>query len=105
MRILFLLCLSFACIADETSYLKNFAFSICMAYSHSAITEDAIATAGAYVNIGSSSINIYQELEILAQEASSQDYPSKNGYNLAIMKCLDFYNSQALETTIKKLLK
>jgi protease II len=89
-----------------TQYLKNYALSACIAGGYKeakAVNEDAGAAASGYLELGSFSIDAYNEAWALSRKFLAKEYLSKDsGQKLTLMKCIDFYHSKELDQLAKK---
>jgi len=89
-----------------TQYLKNYALSSCIAdgYKTEKIAyDDAVAGARGYLELGSLSIDAYNEAAALGRKFLAKEYLSKDsGQKLTLMKCIDFYHSKELDQLAKK---
>ncbi|MES2765425.1 MAG: T6SS amidase immunity protein Tai4 family protein [Bacteroidota bacterium] len=89
--------------AAERLKLKNAAFCECMYNSFpDSVFQNEGSLAG-YVELGRYSFKAYETMMELAKKKSQIKYNSKSNQNLAIMKCLDFYNSKELDSLVRKL--
>jgi hypothetical protein len=94
-----------ALIEMERIRLKNLAFCNCLQKS---LQADSIlvadGTAAAYVELGAYGIDAYIKVGEYAESYANQThYNSKNHRSLALMKCLDFYNSLELDSLVRTL--
>lgn len=92
-------------VASERMKLRNAAFCNCLYKSFP--EKDSIfsneGSGAAYLELGAHSLDAYLTVMESASLFAKKIYRSKNNRNLAIMKCLDFYNSKQLEELIKSL--
>jgi hypothetical protein len=91
----------------ERLNLKNYAFCQCLKHVYENQYDSLFEIDGsisAYVDIGTYYLFVYERIDSIAQMFSKNTYKSKdNGHKLGIMKCLDFYNSQLLDSLVIKL--
>lgn len=91
-------------ISNERLRLKNYAFCMCLNRTYPKI--DSITNDGSpagYFELSAYGIPAFEVLDSLALVYSKKSYKSKYNRNLGMMKCLDFYNSKELESTIVEL--
>jgi hypothetical protein len=84
--------------------LKNFAFCACLSRSYpkdSTLFYDG--TEAGYFELSAYGFSAFNRIDSLSTIASAVHYSSKHDRPLALMKCLDFYNSQGLDSFIRKL--
>ena len=55
------------------------------------------------MEIGAHDLEAFEAVDRAAAVYAKKDYPSKHGRALAVMKCLDFYNSPQLEELVRSL--
>lgn len=87
-------------------YFKNYALSACIArgYSSEEVVGDATAAARGYLELGSHPIDAYPAAIALAKEFLAKEYKSHlSNERLILMKCIDFYHSEALDKLAQKL--
>jgi Type VI secretion system (T6SS), amidase immunity protein len=87
-----------------TQYLKNYALSACLAdgYQASEIVNDATAGANGYKELGSLSIDAYNDALVMVSAFLKKEYSSQGGERLTVMKCIDLYNSKELDKLARK---
>jgi Type VI secretion system (T6SS), amidase immunity protein len=87
-----------------TQYLKNYALSACLADGYTAQEVVADATAGAigYKELGSLSIDAYNDAMNMVRAFLQKEYSGQNGERLIVMKCIDLYNSKELDKLARK---
>lgn len=85
-------------------YLKNYALCTCIAdgFQSSEVVKDASAGARGYLEFGDLPLEAHTEATLLGREFLEKDYKSMTGEALVLMKCIDFYNSKALDELAKK---
>lgn len=85
-------------------YLKNFAFSTCIAegYQSEEVVKDSNAAAGGYLELGRLPFEAYEEAASLGKKFLAKDYQSISGAKLTLMKCIDFFHSRELDQLAKK---
>ena len=91
-------------LSRERRNLKNYAFCQCLRYSlksDSLLIKDG-SSAG-YFEVGAYKVNAFEMIDSISKAISNKIYKSKEGKPLAIMKCLDFYNSKELDTLVNSL--
>ncbi|TVO51584.1 T6SS amidase immunity protein Tai4 family protein [Denitromonas halophila] len=86
------------------AYFKNYALSTCIAdaFDASDVSTAAAAAARGYLELGDYPLEAHTEATLLGREFLKRDYVSKSGANLALMKCIDFFHSPALEALAEK---
>ncbi len=87
-----------------TQYLKNYALSACLAdgYKATEVVNDATAGANGYKELGSLSIEAYNDALVLVRSFLKKEYPSQSGEPLTVMKCIDLYNSKELDQLARR---
>jgi hypothetical protein len=89
----------------ERQRLKNAAFCSCLRHTRkpgdTSLAEDG--SLAAYMEIGAHDLEAFEAVDRAAAVYAKKDYPSKHGRTLAVMKCLDFYNSPQLEELVRSL--
>jgi hypothetical protein len=87
-----------------TQYLKNYALSACLAdgYKATEVVNDATAGANGYKELGSLSIDAYNDALTLVSTYLRKEYASQSGERLTVMKCIDLYNSKELDGLARK---
>lgn len=86
----------------ERLKLKNTAFCYCVKNA----TPDSLFKAledgslSGYIQTGNHGISAYEAVDSLSREYAKKEYFSKHENKLIFMKCLDFYNSEDLESLI-----
>lgn len=84
-------------------YLKNYALASCLADGYQ--SADAVATANGYKELGSLDIEAYNTAAVLGRQFLAREYPSQNGAELVLMKCVDLYHSKELATLARRYAK
>lgn len=111
---IFISCITVACaqqkgeslkgnLVEERIRLKNAAFCTCVYKSFPDSVFRNEGSAAAYLELGAHSLDAYTKVMDAAKEYSKKQYQSFHNRNLALMKCLDFYNSQDLTKLILEL--
>ena len=67
----------------------------------SPMAEDAHRAAGAYLELGTSPVDTYEEIVDIVQAQRTKLYNSKSGKSLFVMQCLDLLHDPALEAIIR----
>jgi hypothetical protein len=91
-------------IDKERLKLKNFAFCACLSRSYpkdSTLFYDG--TPAGYFELSAYGFSAFNRIDSLSTIASAVHYSSKHDRPLALMKCLDFYNSKGLDSFIRKI--
>ena len=100
---------SSSCVSNEYSFkedtdkvkFKNFTLAVCMnmAYGESsdALLKEASLAANGYREFSNIDLSAYEASRSLISKWLNKDYASKNGGQINLMKCIDLYNSPALE--------
>jgi hypothetical protein len=86
--------------ASEADLLRAFAFGRCLekAYAKTPFGEDASQVANGYFEMGKLTRDgAYEEITKLAASVEAAKPPTVGGHNLAIMACLEFYESAKLK--------
>jgi hypothetical protein len=94
-----------ASIQKEQLKLRNLAFCTCLTKSHPEQNEFWIkegSTSG-YFQTSAYDLNALEKIDSLATIYAKMKYDSYENKSLAIMKCLDFYNSKALDEMVVEL--
>ena len=88
---------------SEAQRLEKFAVSQCLmqAFPGSAMEADARRASGAYVELGTSSPDVYGQLAELVQAHRARPYNAQSGQSLFVMQCLDLLRDPALEALIR----
>ncbi len=91
---------------DEAGLLRNYAMAVCVrdAYADAAVRKDAQVSAGAYVEFGSVDVEAYRAIGALVEAQLAKTYAGKEVADIQLMKCIDLYNSKALELLIRQFL-
>ena len=78
--------------------------STCIAdgFNSKKVIQEASAAAREYLEPGGLSIEAYTEATIPGREFLKKRYNSKFGFDLTIMKCIDFFHSKELDQIIEK---
>ena len=76
--------------------LRHYALSACLAQAFPAISDEARAAQGAYLEFGSHPAETYQAVQEMAERWLRRDYPSFRPVTLDVMKCIDFSESAEL---------
>jgi hypothetical protein len=91
----------------ERLNLKNYAFCQCLKHVYENQQDSLFEVDGsisAYVDIGAHYLYVYERIDSIAKVFSQKIYKSKdNKHKLGMMKCLDFYNSQTLDSLVIQL--
>ena len=87
---------------SEAQRLEKFAVSQCLmrAFPDSPVESDARRASGAYVELGTSPAEVYDEIVDLVQAHRTKPYNAKSGKSLFVMQCLDLIHDPALEALI-----
>lgn len=86
--------------ASEADLLRAFAFGRCLekAYEKTPFGEDASRVANGYFEMGKITRDgVYEDLTKLAESVDAAKPTTVGGHNLAIMACLEFYESAKLK--------
>ncbi len=89
---------------QERDLLRGYAFASCMevAYKGTTLEKDASRVAGLYQEVGSTKpMEVYQAIDRAAVAVDPARPAMIDGANLAIMSCLEFYESAALSKAIQ----
>lgn len=88
--------------ADEA--LRNWALSFCLAstFEPGIAQQDALSTAGAYLETGNQPIEAYQEATQLIQKFLARKYTGVAPGKFNTKKCIDLYHSPELALLVKK---
>lgn len=83
-------------------YIKNYAFSTCIAqgYKSREVKDDAAAAARGYLEFGDYSLSAYTAARELGKKFLAKNYLSKSGQPMTMAKCLDFFHSSELNDLI-----
>jgi hypothetical protein len=91
--------------ADARKYsqrllLKNWALSRCLGqvYPNGKATEDANATASAYLEFGRQPIQVYEALNVIVDRYANKKYSGSVRTEFNTMKCIDLFHSKELDT-------
>lgn len=89
-------------VTDEA--LRNWALSFCLAstFKPGIAQQDALSTAGAYLEAGNQPIEAYQEVTQLIQKFLARKYTGVTPSEFNTKKCIDLYHSPELALLIKK---
>ena len=92
---------------SEPGLLRGFAFSKCLAEgykeSNPELSKEAMRVAEAYREASSTARpEVFERLDVLAQESKPGTRAPLDGANLAIMRCLEFYEGSALRKAVTK---
>jgi len=87
----------------EAQKLEKFAVSQCLvrAFADTPMAADASRASGGYVQLGTSPIELYDEIAGLVKEHRTKPYNSKSGESLFVMQCLDLLHDPKLEALIR----
>jgi len=92
--------------ASEETLFRNFTLAICtgMAYEKESkkIATDAGRSASGYREFSHVDLAAYEESRKLVKKWLAKDYKSKHGGQIALMKCIDLYNSKELKNLFGK---
>jgi hypothetical protein len=87
--------------------LRKWTLSRCLARASadSPGGDDAAKTAAAYLERGTSGIDVYEKLEALAGRYLERQYTGSVQSNYNTMKCLDLYDSDELDRLVRNAAK
>lgn len=92
---------------EEKELLKNYMFSYCMANeygrSKTAVGDDCLASANAYLEKGHLGIMAYESVRNIVRGHAKKKYEAKLNYNYAIIKCLVLYNQPGIDNKLLKI--
>jgi hypothetical protein len=89
---------------SERDLLRGYGFASCMeaAYKGSPIEKDASRVAELYREVGSTKrMEVYAAIDRAAAASDPAQPAMKDGANLAIMSCLEFYEGATLSAAIR----
>jgi len=107
--IVMIVCFSNACASNEYSFkgdtnkimFKNYVLSICInnAYGDTSnpLLKEASQAANGYREFSNMGLDAYEAARHEISRWLKKDYSSKHGGQIRLMKCIDLYNSPALE--------
>ena len=87
-------------LASEADLVRAFAFARCLekAYEKTPFGEDAQRVANTYFELGKVAIpEVYDRISKVAESLDAAKPTTVGGHNLAIMACLEFYESAKLK--------
>ena len=87
----------------EPDLLRGYAFASCLAegYRGTAFAEDADRVADMYMQAGKTATpEAYQELRQAAKDAHPEKHATVDNANVAIMVCLELYESKSLRAMV-----
>ena len=92
---------------SPAQFLKNYALSTCLygGYSDKTVKQDLLTGLNAYKELGKLDIDAYNEAADLAQRFLAKNYTGANGEKIVIMKCVDFFHSQELDSLAQRYVK
>lgn len=92
--------------ADHSKEVK-YAVAYCLgaSYPDTLFQDDAEYAAAGYLQGGDYGIDMYEQIKVFVNEYQKGKYVSKHGANLAVMQCLDLYQSEDLGKLIEKIAK
>ncbi len=92
---------------SQKTLLKNWALSRCLAEVNAdgPAKDDANATAGAYLEFGRQSIEVYGELSKLVNKYVKLTYAGSVESSFNTMKCIDLFHSRELDRLASELAK
>ncbi len=85
-------------------YFKNYALCTCIAdgYRSQEVVKDAAAGARGYLELGAVPLEAHTEATKIGRTFLAKEYKSISGEKLVLMKCIDFYHSQELDSLAKQ---
>ncbi|MDQ2140525.1 T6SS amidase immunity protein Tai4 family protein [Alcaligenaceae bacterium B3P038] len=91
----------------ERLRLIDLAISHCLAraFPETPFAADAGRAAAAYVELGESGVDVYDEIGTVVERHMQSPYASKSGGSLHVLQCLDLSRSAELARVIDKYLK
>jgi hypothetical protein len=89
---------------SQKTLLKNWALSRCLGqvYADGKATEDANASASAYLEFGRQPIEAYEALAVVIGKYANRKYAGSVRSNFNTMKCIDLFHSTELDELVSK---
>ena len=88
--------------AGPAVLFRDYAMASCLAQAFPAISREAGSAASGYVQYGNAGTEAYEAATKLAGTFVARDYPSINGSDLGVMKCIDLAHSRELDALVLK---
>jgi len=84
---------------SQKTLLKNWALSRCLGqvYGHGKATQDANASASAYLEFGRQPIEAYDAIAVLIRKYAHRRYAGSVHSDFNTMKCIDLFHSKELD--------
>lgn len=88
----------------EKTLFKNYALAMCLAseYKDTSIHSDAGRALNGYREFGKLDLSVYQDAYNLLKSWEKKSYLSKSGDVMKVARCIDFHNSQDVESLFQK---